>query len=95
MRQLWTTLTKIGPPLIAITLLLLTGTALANGTLTIDRWVIGGGGGHSEAGSYVLDATVGQAVAGVTSNTPYELCAGFWCGMGRYKVYLPLILRNS
>jgi len=68
--------------------------ALANGTLTIDRWVIGGGGGHSEAGSYVLDATVGQAVAGMTSNAPYELCAGFWCGMGRYKVFLPLVLKN-
>jgi hypothetical protein len=95
MRQLWTTFTKIGLPPIAITLLLLTGTALAAGTLTIDRWVIGGGGGHSEAGSYVLDATVGQAVAGVTNNAPYELCAGFWCGMGRYKVFLPLVLRNS
>jgi len=68
--------------------------ALANGTLTIDRWVIGGGGGHSEAGSYVLDATVGQAIAGVTSYAPYELCSGFWCGMGRYKVFLPLVLRN-
>ena len=68
--------------------------ALANGSLTIDRWVIGGGGGHSEAGSYVLDATVGQAAAGVMSNAPYELCAGFWCGMGRYKVFLPLVLKN-
>ena len=67
---------------------------LAAGTLIIDRWVIGGGGGHSEAGSYVLDATVGQAVAGVTSNAPYELCAGFWCGMERYKVFLPLVLKN-
>jgi len=60
MRQLWTTFTKIGLPLIAIALLLLTGATLAAGTLTIDRWVIGGRGGHSEAGSYVLDATVGQ-----------------------------------
>ena len=66
---------------------------LAAGTLTIDRWVIGGGGGHSEAGSYVLDATVGQAVAGVTSNAPHELCAGFWCGTERYKVFLPLVLK--
>jgi len=30
----------------------------------------------------------------VTSNAPYELCAGFWCGMGRYKVFLPLVLKN-
>ena len=57
--------------------------------------VIGGGGGHSEAGSYVLDATVGQAVAGIVSNPPYNLCTGFWCGMGVYKTFLPLVMRNS
>ena len=82
---------------VAVLLMLIAaGSALAR-PLDFDlSWhVIGGGGGHVEAGDYALDATVGQAVAGVTSNAPYELCAGFWCGMGRYKVYLPLILRNS
>jgi hypothetical protein len=68
---------KAGKVILALgALLLLVGTALANGTPAIDRYVIGGGGGHSEA-------------------DPYELCAGFWCGMGKYKVYLPLILRDS
>jgi len=60
----------------------------------VSSYVIGGGGGHSEASPYTLDGTVGQAVAGAVSNAPYELCAGFWCGMGRYKVYLPLVLRD-
>jgi hypothetical protein len=81
--------------LVVVALLLLTGTVLAGGGGPyISRYVIGGGGGHSAAGHYVMDATVGQAVLGTFSYTPYELCAGFWCGMGEYKVYLPVVLRN-
>ena len=62
--------------------------------LDIGRSVIGGGGGNSSAGAYVLDGTVGQPVVGTVSNSPYNLCAGFWCGMGVYKVYLPFVLRG-
>jgi hypothetical protein len=81
--------------LIVVALLLVAGTALAGGSgQYISKYVIGGGGGHSEAGRYVMDATVGQAVVGTFSHAPYELCAGFWCGMGEYKVYLPVILRS-
>lgn len=87
--------TKIGQAsLVVAALLLLTSTVLAGSGIEITRYVIGGGGGHSEAGRYVMDATVGQAVVGKFSTTPYELCAGFWCGMGEYRVYLPLVLRN-
>ena len=87
---------KVGKAiLVVVALLLVTGTALAGGGGPyISRYVIGGGGGHSEMGRYVMDATVGQAVVGTFSHTPYELCAGFWCGMGEYKVYLPVVLRN-
>ena len=78
--------------------LLLTGTALsasnAPGVYEMQRHVIAGGGGHSEAGGFTLDGTVGQAVVGVTSQEAYTLCSGFWCGMGRYTVHLPLVLRN-
>ena len=81
--------------LIVVALLLLTGTVLAGGGGPyVSRYVIGGGGGHSETGRYVMDATVGQAVVGTFSAAPYKLCAGFWCGMGEYKVYLPVVLRN-
>ena len=81
--------------LVVVVLLLLTGTVLAGGGGPyISRYVIGGGGGHSAMGHYVMDATVGQTVVGTFSHTPYELCAGFWCGMGEYKVYLPVVLRN-
>jgi hypothetical protein len=81
--------------LVVVTLLLLTSTVLAGGGGPyISRYVIGGGGGRSEMGHFVVDATVGQAVVGTFGTAPYELCAGFWCGMGEYKVYLPVIVRN-
>jgi hypothetical protein len=80
--------------LVVAALLLLTSTVLAGSGIEIPRYVVGGGGGHSAMGPYVIDATVGQAVAGTFSTTPYELCAGFWCRMGEYKVYLPVILRS-
>ena len=75
--------------------LLLTGVALANVGPTVDWWVIGGGGGHAEAGAYALDGTIGQAMVGVASSGSSELCAGFWCGAAAvYKTYLPLVVRN-
>lgn len=81
-----------------LALLLLSTTALSASTapsaIEIQRHVIGGGGGRSEAGSYVLRGTAGQPVAGTTANSPYDLCAGFWCGAGRYTVFLPLALRE-
>ncbi len=77
-----------------LALVLLATDALAFDGYEISRHVIGGGGGHLQAGIYTLDATIGQAVTGRAVNSPYDLCAGFWCGLGRYKVYLPLVLRN-
>jgi hypothetical protein len=53
--------------------------------LEMNRYVIGGGGGHSEVGNHTLEGTVGQGVVGTVSNSPYKLCAGFWCGI----YYLP------
>jgi hypothetical protein len=75
--------------------LLLAGVTLANGTPSIDWYVIGGGGGHVEAGVYALDGTIGQAVVGTAKDTGYELCSGFWCGaVVEYKIYLPIVLKN-
>ena len=86
---------KTGIFIVLIVLPLIAATTLAPAALTMQKHVIGGGGGHSEAGSFVLNGTAGQAVAGTVSNAPYKLCAGFWCGMGRYEIYLPLVLRQS
>lgn len=92
------TLPKAGKViLILAALLLLTSVALANGTPSVDWWVIGGGGGHAESAPYALDGTIGQPVVGVVSDDPYELCSGFWCrgAEAEYNIYyLPLILRN-
>jgi hypothetical protein len=94
MKQILTS--KVGTTiLVVVALLLAAGTVLAGGGGPyISRYVIGGGGGHSQAGSFVVDATIGQAVVGTFSAAPYELCAGFWCEMREYKVYLPVVLRN-
>lgn len=62
-------------------LLVVAGVAWANGTPNINWWIIGGGGGHAEAGIYTLDAAIGQAVVGADTDGDYELCAGFWCGV--------------
>jgi hypothetical protein len=92
-------LRKAGTVILAA-LLLLTSVALANGTPSVDWWVIGGGGGHADAVPHALDGTVGQPVVGVVSNDPYQLCSGFWCGgavaaaPGMRRIYLPVILRN-
>jgi len=68
--------------------------------LEIIRHVIGGGGGHLEQSPYVLNFTIGQPVVGQVSRTPYQLCAGYWCGVGAeqgepadYEIFLPLVLR--
>jgi len=80
--------------LLAAPLLLAGATRAGGGGPYLLPYVIGGGGGHVENGVYELDATIGQAVAGEVVNGDYNLCAGFWCGMGAYKVYLPLVMRQ-
>jgi hypothetical protein len=94
MKQILTS--KVGVTiLVGVALLLLASTVFAGGGGPyISHYVIGGGGGHSQAGNFIVDSTVGQAVVGTFSTASYELCAGFWCGMGEYKVYLPVVLRN-
>jgi hypothetical protein len=39
-----------------------------------------------------MDSAVGQAFAGKTSGSPYELCAGYLCGVqAETRVYLPVV----
>jgi hypothetical protein len=82
-----------------LAVLLLTTTALSASTapsaIEVQRYVIGGGGGRSEAGSYVLRGTAGQPVAGRAANYPYGFCAGFWPESCKCTaIFLPLILRE-
>lgn len=80
--------------LILVILLLATGVTLAAGGLTISRRLIAGGGGRITAGDNVLSATIGQPISGRIVAPSSDLCAGFWCDLVDYDVFLPLILRQ-
>jgi hypothetical protein len=71
--------------------------ALAANGYEIRRFVTGGGGARLEATPYVLESTVGQAVAGEVSSATHYLCSGFWCedAPQRYRVYLPVTQRSN
>ena len=74
---------------------LVVSAAWANGTPSIDWYVMGGGGERVEAGLYALDGTIGQAVVGSVADAGCEICSGFWGGVGAvYTIYLPLVMRN-
>ena len=77
-------------------LLLASAVAAAPTATTVDRWVIGGGGGRVISPAYTLDATVGQPVAGLSLYPGGQLCSGFWCGASAgSRVFLPIVLRDS
>lgn len=70
---------------------------LAQSGFSLGRYVIGGGGGHSTGGSYALDSTLAQPVAGVIQGGSYRIEVGYWepaLGTVIYRVWLPLILHN-
>jgi len=49
-------------------------------------------GGVTGGGIYTIDSAIGQPSAGKTSSSPYELCAGYLCGVqAETRVYLPLV----
>ncbi len=56
----------------------------------------GGGGGRASSAHYAVNFTIGQSAIGTSASTHYQGCLGYWCGAGiPYRVYLPLVLRNS
>ena len=53
----------------------------SGGTFVMQKSVIAGGGGQAVGGTFVLDGTIGQSVAGVKSTGGgFELGGGFWGG---------------
>ena len=71
------------------------GVALANGSLTRPREVLGGGASDSAAGDVTLRATLGQPVVGIVSGGDVTLGQGFWGGAAPgYKTYVPLVMRD-
>jgi hypothetical protein len=55
--------------------------APASVAYSIDRSVIGGGGGSAASPDYSMDSTIGQTAIGITSGV-YQLEAGYWYRMG-------------
>jgi len=77
-------------------LLLLSGGVAAQGGYELSWWTVDGGGyTFSSGGGYSLGGTIGQADAGLLTGPGYELAGGFWNGGGgRYRVYVPVVLRS-
>ena len=80
--------------------LLLIGAAHANDPLSINWWVIGGGGDTVNSASYAVNSTLGQPAVGPATSTSYRLGAGYWYGMveavtpPEQKTYLSLVVRG-
>jgi hypothetical protein len=83
--------------LLAVSLLFLALAAvvLAQPAL-ITRSVMGGGGEEVGAGSYTLNGTLAEPVAGdYVLAGDYQLTAGFWAGaIARGRIYLPVIMNE-
>jgi len=80
-----------------IALLLLAGNALAGMSSTnyrLDWYVLLTGGGPASSTNYAANYTIGQTARGLSSSTNYAAGLGYWYGVGGYKLYLPLILKN-
>jgi hypothetical protein len=87
---------------LAVALIALLGAEVivAGGDSDIGWNVLANGGGHASAGTYTLDATLGQANAGSQAGGSVALCAGFWCldaqaAASNNPVYLPMVLRQG
>ena len=85
--------------LILIAFLLLGGSALAmsSANYRLDWFSpLTGSGGAASSTNYAVNFTVGQTVIGTSSSAGYGGCLGYWCGgAAEYKIYLPLVLRNT
>jgi hypothetical protein len=82
---------RISIGILVVFIFALFGTALASAApeMSLDWNVIGGGGGENESsdGTYSLNGTIGQPVAGAAGE---ELCSGFWCGVWDWaRIFLP------
>ncbi len=53
----------------------------SGGQFQIEKSVVAGGGGQTTGGQFILDATIGESVAGTESTGgTFELGSGFWGG---------------
>ena len=76
-----------------IALLAVSGSVLAQTGGEYDlSWNTLSSGGATGGGAYAMDSAIGQPFAGETNGSPYELCAGYLCGVqAKTQLYLPLV----
>jgi hypothetical protein len=85
---------RLLPAVLLLGILVAAAVVSAAGSLDVSRSVIAGGGGRISAGDYTLNPTIGQPITGRAVFGSTDLCVGFWCGLARYDLFLPLILRS-
>ncbi len=79
--------------ILIITLLAVSQSVIAQSGGGYDlTWNTLASGGVTGGGVYTMNSAIGQPFAGKTSASPYELCAGYLCGVrAETRVYLPLV----
>jgi hypothetical protein len=84
--------------LLALVIMLGASVVLAAGIYEIPGSTFTGGGGHVASGSYSLDGSLGQPIAGAYGIGSYVLCAGLpgcdQSGLAPERVFLPLVRRS-
>jgi len=84
-------------PLLALAILLLSGTLVAAGTeYLLPRWTLAPGGEPIAGETYALRAAIGQAAAGLSSGGEYTLRGGYaLAGVAEAStLFLPLVVKK-
>ena len=72
------------------------GAAPTDGGPTIERWLLGSGGGPTGNGAIALNGSFGQPIIGSSTHNDVAMQAGFWQKtVAGYDIYLPLTLRGN
>ena len=88
---------------VVLVLLALSGAAWAQTSPGYNlRWHVVSAGGREGMSSSLhrVNGTLGQLAIGPAQGNAYQLCAGYWCGIGQAvvelsKLYLPVLFRAS
>jgi hypothetical protein len=83
---------------VLLAFLFIAGNALAmsSDNYRLDWYVVltGGGGGPADSANYAADFTIGQSAKGASSSNNYAAGLGYWYGIGKRRVLLPLVMRG-
>lgn len=78
--------------LLLVSLLLVSGEVMAQSGDFDLSWNTLSPGGATGGGLYTMDSAIAQPLAGTSGASPYELCAGYLCGVRlESRLYLPVV----